>query len=148
MTAEDDGRFGDAKSGNDAARAPMAPAPSGDEASESQHRPYVRPRRPHKSLAPVNDVEADESFERDYAAETSYTLSSRGPMASHAYRKSRSDISHVKRELKYGQYLSFPNGSREIFGGHDRKRRQVMAVGVIALVAIVLVIAIFVLVVK
>lgn len=146
MTTEGDEGFGAEGAAPAATQMPKAPAiPAGD-ANDARHAGYTRPRRPHKTIEAVNDLDADESYERGYAAETSYTVSSHGPIGSHTYRKSHSDISHVKRELKYGQYLSVPKGNREIFGGRDRRHRQIIGVGVVAVAIIVLVLVVFALV--
>ena len=107
------------------------------------HAAFVRERRPHHTQPPVNDMQLDDAPESAYAHESSYTLSPRRPVSSRTYQRSRSDVSRVKKELKYGQYLSVPKGSREIFGSRDKVRHRQLTVAVVALVAIAIVVALF-----
>ena len=102
-------------------------------------KPFVRERAPHHTQPPVNDLQADDA-EQDYSYESSYTYSRRGPITSHTYRRSRSNVKRAKQELKYGQYLSVPKGSREIFGTRDRVHRKQMVAAGVAVVAIVVII--------
>ena len=104
-------------------------------------QPFVRERAPRQTAPPVNDLQADDAVSQDYSHETSYTYSRGGPAKkSRTYRRSRSDVRRAKRELKYGQYLSVPKGSREIFGSRDRiRRRQFLAIGIVLAIIVVLV---------
>lgn len=112
---------------------PETPAPA---APQARPQAYVRPRTPHKTQPPVNDIQADEKVEHNYSHDSSYTLSSRSPITSRTYRKSRSQVSHVKKSLKYGQYLSVPKGSREIFGSREQLRKKHLLVALIIVLAI------------
>lgn len=114
-------------------------------APRQQRPPFVRERRPHISQPPVNDVQADDTLEHNYSHESGYTLSNHRPMSSRTYRRSRSDVTKVKKELKYGQYLSVPKGSREIFGTHDRTRHRQMVVICVAVVIVVVIVAVYLL---
>lgn len=114
-------------------------------AGEARHHaePFVRERRPHHTQPPVDDLQDDDLLENDYATESGYTLPNRRPMSSRTYRRSRSNVSKVKKELKYGQYLSVPKGSREIFSSRDRTRHRQLMVAAIAAVAIAIVVIVF-----
>ena len=136
--------------GTEAPETPHVPAAAPAETANGAERqdprpPFVRERRPHRTQPPVDDIQADEALAHEYSHESGYTMSNHRPVSSSTYRRSRSDMSKVKKELKYGQYLSVPKGSREIFGSHDKVRRHQIQVAVIALVAIVVVIALFLL---
>lgn len=111
--------------------------------SADRRQPFVRQRAPHLTQPPVNDVQVDEEIGRDYPHESSYTLSSRHPLGSRTYRRSRSNVSRVKQQLKYGQYLSVPKGNHEIFSSRDRVRRHQLTVAVVAAAIIVAVIVLF-----
>lgn len=116
------------------------PQSRGDVAGE--RRAYVRQRTPHLTQPPVDDLKADEAYDHGFSHESSYTLNRRH-IPGGTYRRSRSQISRAQKELRYGQYLSVPKGSHEIFGKRERIRRKQIAVVVIAIVAIVVVVAIF-----
>ena len=116
------------------------------EPSERDHeeRPaYVRQPKPHRSQPPVNDLQADETYENNYSFESGYTLKNRVTPSRGAYRHSRSQQEKVRQELKYGQYLSVPKGNREIFGSHEREQKRrivIIGIAVIAVIAILLII--------
>lgn len=122
-----------------------APVSEAHEEHEPAPRPaYVREPRHHKSQPPVNDVQADETYDNQYSHESGYTLSTRNRMSRGAYRSARSQETKVRQELKYGQYLSVPKGSREIFGSRERQQRRTIAtvavvVAVIAIIALLVV---------
>lgn len=102
---------------------------------------YVRKPRPHRTQPPVNDVTADDEIGRGYAYDSSYTVSGRAGLRSGAYRRAHSSEAKVRQELKYGQYLSVPKGSREIFSQHNGARqKRVVAVAAVIVVLVVLII--------
>ena len=106
---------------------------------------YVREPRHHKSQPPVNDVQADETYDNQYSHESGYTLSTRNRMSRGAYRSARSQETKVRQELKYGQYLSVPKGSREIFGSREHQQRRTIATAavVVAVVALIVLLVVF-----
>ncbi len=121
------------------------PAPAPRRAAHASGRPaYVHEPRHHRTQPPVNDVQADDTFEHQYAHDSSYTLSSRSPISRGAYRRARSSETKIRQELKYGQYLSVPKGNREIFASHDRTRRNRLLV-VCAVVVVIAIVALIVL---
>ena len=68
-----------------------APTSEAREEHEPAPRPaYVREPRHHKSQPPVNDVQADETYDNQYSHESGYTLSTRKRMSRGAYRSARS----------------------------------------------------------
>ncbi|WP_293824264.1 hypothetical protein [uncultured Parolsenella sp.] len=112
------------------------------EAPKHEQRPaFVREPRHHISQAPVNDMQADDTFQTQYSHESGYTLSNRNRISRGAYRGAQSQETKVRQELKYGQYLSVPKGSREIFGSRERQRRRTIGVAtvVVALIALVVI---------
>lgn len=112
------------------------------EAPEREQRPaFVREPRHHVSQPPVNDMQADDTFQTQYSHESGYTLSNRNRISRGAYRGAQSQETKVRQELKYGQYLSVPKGSREIFGSRERQRRRTIGVAavVVALIALVVI---------
>ena len=109
---------------------------------DGEGRPaYVRQPKPHRRQPPVNDLQADEAYENNSSFDSSYTLKNRVAPSRGVYRHSRSQQEKVRQELKYGQYLSVPKGSREIFGSRERQRRRTIGVAavVVALTALVVI---------
>ena len=112
-----------------------------------EQRPaFVREPRHHISQPPVNDVQADDTFQTQYSHESGYTLSNRNRISRGAYRGAQSQETKVRQELKYGQYLSVPKGSREIFGSRERQRRRTIGVAaaVVAVIAIIVIVVVLV----
>lgn len=111
-----------------------------------QHPAFVREPRRHISQPPVNDMQADDTFQTQYSHESGYTLSNHNRISRGAYRGGRAQETKVRQELKYGQYLSVPKGSREIFGSRERQRRRTIGVAAAVVAAIAIVVIIVVLV--
>ena len=124
---------------------PQGERPRGT-APHDQRPAFVREPRHHISQPPVNDLQADDTFESQYSHESGYTLSNRNRISRGAYRSAQSQETKVKQELKYGQYLSVPKGSREIFGSRERQRRRTIATATAVVAAIAIVVIIVVLV--
>ena len=75
-----------------------APTSEAREEHEPAPRPaYVREPRHHKSQPPVNDVQADETYDNQYSHESGYTLSTRNRMSRGAYRSARSQETKVRQ---------------------------------------------------
>lgn len=125
------------KDGEDIAQQPETQP----QAEAPRQRPaYVREPRHHKSQPPVNDIQADETYDNQYSHESGYTLSTRSRMSRGAYRGARFQETKVRQELKYGQYLSVPKGSREIFGSREQQQRRTIAMVAIVVAAIALIV--------
>ena len=65
-------------------------------------------------------------------------------LSGRSYRKSRSEMSQLRRDLHYGQYLEIPKGRRDIFASRERKMRIRSAVALGAVIAVLCVIVFFV----
>ena len=98
---------------------------------------YVREPHPHVSQPPVDDMQADETYETSYTHDTGFTTQKRGIASQGAYRRAQKQELKVRQELKYGQYLSVPKGNREIFGSREDARKKRVLVGVVIAIAIV-----------
>ena len=106
------------------------------QAPDARRSPYVRPATPHRRVASIDDLQADDSM-ADYSHDSDYTIGSRSPIPGRGYRRSRNEMPQLREELHYGQYLSVPKGRTDIFYARDRKRRARTAMLVIAIVAVV-----------
>ena len=120
------------------------PAP---EARETAPRPqrYTRTRTPHKTVAPIDDFDNQASADgfEGFTHDSGYANG--GSMLSgRSYRKSRSEMSQLRRDLHYGQYLEIPKGRRDIFASRERKMRIRSAVALGAVIAVLCVIVFFV----
>lgn len=98
---------------------------------------YVREPRPHVSQPPVDDMQADETYETSYAHDTGFTTQKRGIGSQGAYRRAQKQELKVRQELKYGQYLSVPKGNREIFGSREDARKKRVLVGAVVALAVI-----------
>lgn len=102
--------------------------------AQTQRRtPYVRASRPHRSQGSIDDL--GQEVEPDYVNDSDYA--SRGGLTSGAgYRRSRSDMRQLRRDLHYGQYLEIPKGRRDIFASRERKSRIKSVLALIVVVAL------------
>ena len=127
----------------DAAEYGTAPHDAEHAASDRPDRPaYVREPARHVSQPPVNDMQADETIESSYTYETGYTLQKRGLGGRGAYRHAQSQQNKIRQELKYGQYLSVPKGSREIFGSRENEHKKKVAIAAVVIIAIAVILLI------
>lgn len=116
-----------------------------NEKASNQRDAYVRQPRPRANQGAIDDLAAPASSampsnpEPSFTHDSSYTLSSRNPIQSRSYRRARSEQAKVSKELKYGQYLSVPKGSREIFASRERQNTQRRAIIGIVLIAIIII---------
>lgn len=120
------------------------PAP---EASQPAPRPqrYTRARTPHKTVAPINDFDNQASSEGFEGFTHDSDYANRGSVLSgRSYRKSRSEMPQLRRDLHYGQYLEIPKGRRDIFASRERKMRIRSAIALIAVIVVLCVIVFFV----
>ena len=65
-------------------------------------------------------------------------------LSGRSYRKSRSEMPQLRRDLHYGQYLEIPKGRRDIFASRERKMRIRSVVALIAVIVVLCVIVFFV----
>ena len=105
--------------------------------------PYVRKQKPRKTQEAINDLEQDESFAAGYTHDSNVTVRGRNPLSGSAYSRSRTNMTKLKRDLHYGQYLSIPKGRRQIFSSRERsaaiRSRAAIAAIVIALIVIAII---------
>lgn len=102
------------------------------ETAEPEHPVFERPARPRKTQEPIDDLSETGSIDAIYVSDSDYA--GKG-MADSSYRRSRSGIDQLRRDLHYGQYLEIPKGRRDIF----RRKERWSNAG--ALVAVVFVLA-------
>ena len=128
-----------------------SPAAGFEEPAEPQPQPaprpqrYTRTRTPHKTVAPIDDFDNQASADGFEGFTHDSDYANRGSMLSgRSYRKSRSEMPQLRRDLHYGQYLEIPKGRRDIFASRERKMRIRSVVALIAVIAILCVIVFFV----
>ena len=95
---------------------------------------FERPARPRKTAEPINDMSETGSVDAVYVSDSPYT--GKG-MADSSYRRSRSGMNQLRRDLHYGQYLEIPKGRRDIFASRERKNRVKSVLALIVVLALV-----------
>jgi hypothetical protein len=65
-------------------------------------------------------------------------------MADSSYRRSRSGMNQLRRDLHYGQYLEIPKGRRDIFRRKERLHNAGAIIGALFVLAVVAAAAYFV----
>ena len=78
---------------------------------------YERPARPRKTAEPINEMTETGSIDAVYVSDSDY--SGKG-LSDSSYRRSRSGMNQLRRDLHYGQYLEIPKGRRDIFRRKER----------------------------
>ena len=96
---------------------------------------YVRKRTPHRSQGTVDDLTEESQPSAMYTHDSNISVGGATPLSGMSYRRARSDISRVKNNSRYGQYLEIPKGRRTIFASRERARRRR---SVLALVIVVM----------
>ena len=108
------------------------------------HTPYVRERRAHKTVAPINDFARDEEDEAAVSHDSEFTLSrAHHGHGSRSWRRSKAEIAQLKKDLHYGQYLQVPKGQRDIFVKKERRMHAGSLIAAIVVLAIIAVVAYF-----
>ena len=107
----------------------------------SQPAIYERPARPRKTAEPINDMSETGSVDAIYVSDSDYA--GKGS-ASSGYRRSRSGMNQLRRDLHYGQYLEIPKGRRDIFRRKERWHNFGALVAVLFVLAAVAAAAYFV----
>ena len=106
--------------------------------SSSEAPAYVRRRTPHKTQPPVNDLAQDETVDTSESHESSLSVG-RSKLSGRGYRRSRSELSQVQKDNKYGRYLEVPKGGRSIFESSSlRKHRRRVTIAVVVVAALVI----------
>lgn len=108
------------------------------------HTPYVRERRVHKTVAPINDFARDEEDEAAVSHDSEFTLSrTHHGHGSRSWRRSKAEIAQLKKDLHYGQYLQVPKGQRDIFVKKERRMHAGSLIAAVVVLAIIAVVAYF-----
>ena len=108
------------------------------------HTPYVRERRAHKTVAPINDFARDEEDEAAVSHDSEFTLSrAHHGHGSRSWRRSKAEIAQLKKDLHYGQYLQVPKGQRDIFVKKERRMHAGSLIAAVVVLAIIAVVAYF-----
>lgn len=105
--------------------------------------PYVRPRTPHRTVEPVDDLDQDDAL-AEVTHDSEFVVGARSPLSGRGYRRSRNEMGRLNRDLQYGQYLSIPKGRRAIFASRERKRRIKSVIALVLLVAVLAIVAVLV----
>ena len=95
---------------------------------------FERPARPRKTAEPINDMSETGSVDAVYVSDSPYT--GKG-MADSSYRRSRSGMNQLRRDLHYGQYLEIPKGRRDIFRRKERLHNAGAIIGALFVLAAV-----------
>ena len=95
---------------------------------------FERPARPRKTQEPINELTETGSIDAVYVSDSDYT--GKG-LADSSYRRSRSGMNQLRRDLHYGQYLEIPKGRRDIFRRKERLHNAGAIIGAIFVLAAV-----------
>lgn len=105
--------------------------------------PYVRTPKPRITADPIDDYVQEGTSSASYTHESDFTADA-GLMAGKGYRRSRSEMKQLKRNLQYGQYLEIPKGRRDIFAKRERMTRFKSLLAAVLVLAVLAVVAYFV----
>jgi len=114
-----------------------------DQAVPAASEPAVfeRPARPRKTQEPINDMSETGSVDAVYVSDSEYAGAG---LADSSYRRSRSGMNQLRRDLHYGQYLEIPKGRRDIFRRKERLHNAGALIAVVFVLAAVAIAAYFV----
>ena len=96
---------------------------------------YVRPARPRKTQPTISEPQ-NTKYPSDYTHDSGIAIGGGGPLSGASYRRSRSEMKRLQRDLHYGQYLEIPKGRRSIFASQERARRTRSVIALAVVVAI------------
>ncbi len=105
---------------------------------------YVHPSRPRKTQPTISEPQ-NTKYPSDYTHDSGIAIGGGGPLSGASYRRSRSEMKRLQRDLHYGQYLEIPKGRRSIFASQERARRtkSVIALAVVAAILAIAAICVF-----
>ena len=115
---------------------------STSEASEHEDegaakQPYVRQHRHHKTVEPISDFTMPgEKLELPENQAAGFE-SSKGSYAKKGWRKPKSEIAHLRKDVHYGQFLQVPKGQRDIFVRKERRSNAGSLIAAIIVLAII-----------
>lgn len=119
------------------------PGQAAEEAPVPKRPPYVRSRPAHKTMDPIDDLVSDGVYEGRPTHDSDVTARG-GVFTGGAYRRGRSEMNQLRRDLHYGQYLEIPKGRRDIFASRERTRRIKSFVALVVVLALLAVVALIV----
>ena len=112
-------------------------------APASAGTPYVRTPKTRITADPIDDYTQEGVDSGAYTHESDFTADS-SIMSGRGYRRSRSEMKQLKRNLQYGQYLEIPKGRRDIFAKRERMARVKSLLAAILVLAVLAAVAYFV----
>lgn len=124
----------------------VAPPPQPQPTQPSYQPTYVRPSKPRRTQAAIDNLEEDSaapSHRGGYTHDSNITVRGGMPFSSSPYRKSRADIGKLQRGSRYGQYLEIPKGKRSIFVSRERARRRNSVIIMILIIALIVLVVAF-----
>ena len=101
---------------------------------------FERPARPRKTAEPINEMTETGSIDAVYVSDSDY--SGKG-LSDSSYRRSRSGMNQLRRDLHYGQYLQVPKGKKSIFSSRQQAKQRRSAIVMVVIVVILAVLLIF-----
>ncbi len=104
---------------------------------------YVRRRTPHRSQGLVDDLNEESEPSVGYTHDSNISVGGATPLSGMSYRRARSNMSRVKNNSRYGQYLEIPKGRRTIFASRERARRRRSVLALLVVVALLVLAAMF-----
>jgi hypothetical protein len=90
-------------------------------ASRARAAMCIRPV-PRKTQPTISEPQ-NTKYPSDYTHDSGIAIGGGGPLSGASYRRSRSEMKRLQRDLHYGQYLEIPKGRRSIFASQERARR-------------------------
>ena len=124
-------------------------APASEQVVEQPATPdaqdtFVRTPKARVTQPPINDDTLSQP-EEVYTHDSDFVND--GPLSSgRGYRRSRSEMQQLRRDLHYGQYLEIPKGRRDIFVSRERSSRARTIIALLLVLALLAAAAYFVVV--
>lgn len=123
-------------------------SPSYQPSQQSGGTHYVHPKRPRKTQPTITEGQ-NTKYPGEYTHDSNISVGGGGPLSGAPYRRSRSHMKRLRKDLHYGQYLEIPKGRRSIFSSQERARHTrsvitfavVIAIIVIAIICIISLVA-------
>lgn len=110
-----------------------SPAPAGSAApARDAYRPaYVRPAKPRRTVASIDNIDQDAFDARgNYTHDSNFSASGQN-------RIRQGD--RLRRDSQYGQYLEVPKGKKTIFSSREQARQRRSAIVMAAIVAVLVI---------
>jgi len=104
---------------------------------------YVRSRPAHRTQPPIDDYASDSTSEESVTHDSSITTGG-NVFSGRSYRRARSEMPQLRRDLHYGQYLEIPKGRRDIFASRERRTHVRSIIALLIVIAILVVVVLIV----